>query len=248
MKYNDYRKLYNRLNKPSDIKKISKQSNLDRELLLVLYTQKIVRDATRRFYKVKRHAEKMQDEWRSGRSFLSIASTWQFPPVLTVLIILGENGVSKKQVWKYINKPDVIRNSRLQKEIKEVAKNDIVYSPNAVQLQYERGRWGEKKLKKWLDKQNIKYRTEKQIRGKFSKTPDYLLNEPIRLNDMDVNWIESKANFGDFIEIKRTMKKQLIPYTELFGNGAVVYWFGFLDEVRSYDGIDILDASSFKIN
>ena len=103
-------------------------------------------------------------------------------------------------------------------------------------------------MKKWLDKQNIEYRTEKEIRGEFSKTPDCLLSKSIRLNGMDVNWIESKASFGDFIEIKRTMKKQLIPYTELFGSGAVVYWFGFLDEVGSYDGIDILDASSFKIN
>jgi hypothetical protein len=65
---------------------------------------------------------------------------------------------------------------------------------------------------------------------------------------MDVNWIESKASFGDFIEIKRTMKRQLIPYTELFGSGAVVYWFGFLDGVRPYDGIEILDNSFFEIN
>ena len=248
MKYNEYKKLYDRLNKPSDINKINRQLNIDEELLLVLYTQRIVRDTTRRFYKVKSRVEKMQDEWFSGRSFMNIANTLQFPPVLTVLIILGENGVSKKQVWKYINKPDVIKDLRLKKEIKEVAKNDLVYSPNAVNIQYERGRWGEKKLTKWLDKKNIEYRTEKEIRGKFPKTPDCLLSEPIRLNGMDVNWIESKASFGDFIEIKRTMKRQLIPYTELFGSGAVVYWFGFLDEVRPYDGIDILDNSFFEIN
>ena len=68
MKYNEYKRLYNGLNKPSDIKKTNRNLNIDRELLLVLYTQKIVRDATRRFYKVKRHAEKMKDEWLSGRS------------------------------------------------------------------------------------------------------------------------------------------------------------------------------------
>ena len=49
------------------------------------------------------------------------------------------------------------------------------------------------------------------------------------MNGWNINWIESKATFGDRVEVNKNMKKQLEPYLELFGQGVVIYWFGFVD-------------------
>jgi hypothetical protein len=101
-------------------------------------------------------------------------------------------------------------------------------------------------LKEWLNSHEIKYRTERDLRGEFPKTPDCLLDEPIRVNGWEINWIESKASFGDSIEVKKNIRNQLIPYNELFGSGLVVYWFGIVDDIDQPEGIMIVDSSLVK--
>ena len=122
-----------------------------------------------------------------------------------------------------------ITDESLRQQIIEISEEDLVYSPWATEKQYKRGTWGEEKLQCWLDGQNISYRTEKDLRGEFPKTPDCLLDKPIKVNGWNINWIESKATFGDRVEVNKNMKKQLEPYLELFGQGVVIYWFGFVD-------------------
>ena len=152
-------------------------------------------------------------------------------------------GKSRKQFWSYVRDPDCIPSSRLKKEIKEIADADFIYSPWACDLQYKRGVWGEDKLQNWLTENHINYRTERDLRGEFQKTPDCLLDKPIKINGWDVHWIESKATFGDKVEVNKNLKKQLAPYLEMFGQGLVVYWFGYVDEVEIPDGIFIMDSS-----
>jgi hypothetical protein len=45
------------------------------------------------------------------------------------------------------------------------------------------------------------------------------------------------------VEINKNVRKQLEPYNELFGEGLVVYWFGFVDEIENPEGIYITDSS-----
>lgn len=246
MKYSDYKRIYDRLNHPGDIKVLSKKMGFDEEFLNVIYTQKTVRDITRKFYRVKNKAHLMLRDWRKGESLLRISNKWNFSPILTGLFIFLEQGFSKKQFWKYVRNPVQIEDKRLKREILEIIKADYVYSPWASEKQYQRGLWGESLLKEWLDKQNLKYRTENDLRGEFPKTPDCLFDEPVKLNGWEINWIESKASFGDHVEIKKNMKKQLLPYVDLFGQGLVVYWFGYIDEFRPPEGVAICDESILK--
>ena len=105
---------------------------------------------------------------------------------------------------------------------------------------------GEKRLCDWLDRQNLEYQTEDELKGNYQKTPDALLKETIRTNGMNVKWIESKASFGDEIEIRRNTKKQLKAYTEIFGQGIVVYWFGNVDDFEPVKGVRVVDAKFFQ--
>jgi len=239
MKYEDYKNSYFKLRKPSDIDRIAKEQKLDRELLLVMYTQRTVRDATRRYHLIKAQVPKLFRKWKKGQSITSMARELNFPPVLLAQLIFRQNGIQRKTFWKYIKEPDKCDNAQIKKEMKSINRADMIYSPAGMEMQEERGRWGEKRLQDWLEIHNLKYKTEVQLRGKYPKTPDVLLDKPIELNGVVIYWIESKASFGDEIEIRKNVRRQLKPYTELFGNGAVVYWFGYVEGIDPPDGITL---------
>lgn len=248
MRLSEYREIYKLLNFPEDIKIVAAEKGLDEELLTVIFTQKTVRETTKRFYLVKRNADKLLRSWKDGKSILSIARKWHFSPVLTGLIIFQANGFSKKQYWNLVKNPELINDRRTMKEIMEVVRSDIVYSPWATEVQYKRGEWGENRLRSWLDSQGITYKTERDLRGEFPKTPDCLLEKPIQVNGWKINWIESKATFGDTVEVRKNIRRQLSAYTDLFGEGLVVYWFGYIDGIECPDGIAIADSSLLSCN
>src|SRR5574340_583138 len=248
MKLQEYQKLYQRLATPEDIDFLAENFGYDKELLLVIYTQRIVRDTTKRFYRVKAQARRLAFEWQHGASLIKIARQFEFPPILSSLMILEQRKIPRKQFWKMIRDLDSVSDRRLRHELREVVETDIVYSPAGSARQYARGRWGELKLQSWLDARDLQYETEKDLRAKYDKTPDILLHKPLEMNGSKKYWIESKAIFGDPFEVKRHIKKQLRPYSELFGDGTVVYWFGHVDD-QKYDlpeGVDILDGTFFE--
>ncbi|RUS77675.1 hypothetical protein EGW08_014572 [Elysia chlorotica] len=90
----------------------------------------------------------------------------------------------------------------------------------------------------------IKILDEEQMRLEgYDKTPDIRLKVPIMIKKRVVNWIESKASFGDPINHQQYMIDQFMPYKNRFGPGAVIYWFGFVKELSETDesGILLLD-------
>jgi hypothetical protein len=246
MRYEDYKDIYSKLKTPRDIDRLAQELRVDRELMLVMYTQRTVRDATRRFYIVKKDIKKIAKDWRRGDTIFKLAKSINFPPVLLGLLLAPEIKLTRKEYWKYLRDPDTCRDKRLKKELKQVAEMDIIYSPKGSQVQTERGKWGEELLQKWLDGEGLKYRTEEDLRATHKKTPDVLLDKPITIDDMKIHWIESKASFGDEIEIKKNVRRQLKPYTEIFGNGAVVYWFGYVEGIEPPEGIILLDKGFFN--
>ncbi|HSV42678.1 MAG TPA: C15orf41 family protein [Methanomassiliicoccales archaeon] len=243
MKFEDFKHLYNCLNQPSDIEVLSEKLGLDEELLRVIYTQRTVRETTKAFYRVEKYSAHMLSDWNRGMSIMNISKKAEFSPILTGLMLFKEMGKSKKQFWAYVREPDTIPSARLKKDIIEIAEADHIYSPWANEVQVKRGQWGEGQLQGWLKENEITFRTEKDIRGEFTKTPDCLFHQPVQVNGWKVNWIESKATFGDRIEVNRNVKKQLEPYLEMFGQGVVVYWFGYVDDIKVPEGIHIIDGS-----
>lgn len=246
MKIEDYNRIYYRLRTPKDIDILAKEARLDRELLLVLYSQRTVRDATRRYYIVKKDAKRLVKAWRSGKSFLRLAQELNFPPILLAMLLCLEMRMPRKQFWKNVREPKQIRDARLRREFAEIAEGDLIYSPKGAQIQAERGEWGERKLQEWLERHHIEYRTEDDLRGLYPKTPDCLLAKPLTINGTKVHWIESKASFGDEVELRKNLRRQLKPYTELFGQGAVVYWFGFLEGIEQPEGVLVVDGNWFE--
>jgi hypothetical protein len=241
-----YRRYYDSLATVSDVKRIAAAEGIDEELLFVIHTQRVTRDATRRFYVVKRQMPRIVSQWRHGKRMIDIAREWSFPPVLMGQLLLKELQLPRKQVWGCFLNPQSAPTPRLRHEIEELLPEDMVYSPQGMELQRERGRKGEARLYMWLEKHGIGYRTEKELRGKYPKTPDALLADPIIFYGQKLQWIESKANFGDDVELRKNLRRQLAPYTELFGEGAVVYWYGYVEGADSPPGILLWDARTLE--
>ena len=241
MEYEEYRALYNSLNVYSDIAKMEDRG-YDTRLVRTLYTQKTSRDVKKRFHIVKQNSKRMLKEWKNGKTMMELAEKWRFPPVMTAMFLFLEDGVSKKEFWGYINDPDKLR-SDVAEELREVIEKDPVYSPAGNEEQRQRGIWGESLLQNWLDEQGIGYRTENDIRGEYEKTPDALLDEPMMFEGKKIYWVESKASFGDNTEFRYNSRRQLEPYTRIFGPGVVVYWVGKLDDLECPPDVYVQDIS-----
>ena len=248
MKLSAYQELYRKLATPEDIDFLAENFGYDRELLLVIHTQRVTRETTRQFYRVKNQVGRLAYQWNRGESLVQLAQRFDFPPVLMAQMILEQRGIPRKQFWKYMANPATAPQPRLRHELEEARDRDIIYSLEGSETQNERGRMGEKRLKKWLDDRNVQFRTEAQLRGEFEKTPDALLKTPLEWNGSTIFWIESKALVGDPYEVKRHVRKQLVPYLNLFGEGMVVYWFGYVEDggVETPEGVALVDAEFFE--
>lgn len=242
MKYEEYKQLYNDLRTPADVERLS--SDYDARMLDSLFTQKTTREVKKRFYMVKNNAGKMLKEWKKGKSIMELAEKNRFPPLLTAMFIFLEDGATKKEFWSYVRDPTLLESDETADEVREAVRNDIVYSPEANDRQKERGLWGEDLAHQWLDGQGITYRTEDDLRGtEFTKTPDCLLDHPVIYEGKEIYWVESKASFGDNTEFRFNARKQLVPYTKLFGPGLVVYWVGCLDDLDCPENVYVCDIS-----
>ncbi len=160
---------------------------------------------------------------------MDIAHKHDFPPVLTASIILKEMGLKSKSI---IKNPDLLHNKRLKIELNQAIDTDFCFSPKANVLQSNHGKLGEELIHKWLKGDDLDFLTESDLNKEpNTKTPDFLLHEPMRINGNKVRWIESKAVFADEKEHNRYQKKQFQFYEDLYGPGMVVYWYGFLDTI-----------------
>lgn len=241
-----YRRLYDALATMDDVRRIAKDEHRDEELLFLIHTHRVTRDATRRFYPVQRQVPHMVHQWKRGRSMLEIAKEWKFPPVLLGQMMLKELGIPRRKVWQVFLHPESAPDARVRGEVDKLLAADMIYSPHGMDLQRERGLRGEERLHQWLEKHSLGYRTEKDLRGRYAKTPDALLDDPIYFFGQKITWIESKANFGDDVELRKNLKRQLGPYTEIFGEGAVVYWYGYVEDAESPAGILLWDAETIE--
>ncbi|MCJ7606985.1 MAG: hypothetical protein MUO94_03965, partial [Thermoplasmata archaeon] len=105
MKFEEYREIYSRLKTPKDMDRAFEELGIDRELLLVIYTQRTVRDATRRFYVVKNDIKDYAKTWRRGESINRLAKRINFPAVLFGLLLAAEIDLPRKLFWKYLRDP-----------------------------------------------------------------------------------------------------------------------------------------------
>lgn len=228
-----YEEIYQSLRDITDVGPVAKKFEIHPGIAYTILSQKTVTMVKSNFSNLKRSGPEQLEQWNSGKTIVEMAGINRIPATLMASLILKELNIPKKIAF---NSPERLQSSRLSKEITEALQKDHFFSPHAHSLQLEKGKMGEEIILFWLKAHKIDFFTEDQLREQsMSKTPDFLLPEPFTLEGKKVSWIESKAMFGDEQEHKYYMKKQFNHYEQMYGQGLVVYWYGFLNTLESND-------------
>ena len=162
-------------------------------------------------------------------------------------------------IKKCINDTSLIRNLKLRKEIEYWYEHDPYASPYIDRLKHVTGEEYEYILMKKLSARNITFKAEEALKLEGAeKTPDALITIPFSVRSRSikskedtadrhyiVNWIDSKAMFGDEKEHMKYMK-QYTSYRSRYGPGMVIYWFGYVETIADYDE-DIFVTSDFPL-
>lgn len=89
-------------------------------------------------------------------------------------------------------------------------------------------------LKKKAKEVGLEFYDEGDLRRTgYDKTPDLKLALPCLYRGVTIQWIESKASFGDMDSHKKYIRDQLSSYGNRFGAGIVIYWFGYLETIAT---------------
>ncbi|ESO92740.1 hypothetical protein LOTGIDRAFT_162217 [Lottia gigantea] len=173
---------------------------------------------------------------------LTLAEDADLSPALLARMVLekqlasSESDVvtSRSFVTQLMKEPNLIEDPILANEINQCILSDEFYGPITDSVKHSIGFEYEFKLKRILEKLGHCFIGEEQMRVKgYDKTPDVKLEIPIAIDGHIVNWIESKASFGDDASHKTYLKDQFWSYWNRFGPGMVIYWFGFIEDLDS---------------
>ncbi|KAG7336821.1 TPD sequence-motif-containing protein [Nitzschia inconspicua] len=121
--------------------------------------------------------------------------------------------------------------TRLATEVNEAIDSDPLSGPRSDRAKHFVGIEFEVALEHMLRTRGIPFESETQLREKgTSKTPDVLLSCPIGVEVGSqwriVNWIDSKALFGDVGTHQQSVLPQCDSYINRFGPGMILYFFG----------------------
>ena len=237
--------------------------DVSEDTLLSIYSQYQQRKVKRNFHKHHRKEnvakyyikflDAMQRHERQGH-LARMAHNIDFPPTLLARIILEEyfketvfsdtETVPKGYVSKHIKDPSLIPDAVVRREVELCIAGDDICGPVVDSLKHESGLKYEKILHDMLTERDISYSDEEVLRKEgYDKTPDFKLVIPIGVNNRVVNWIECKASFGDEESHSGYLANQFWSYTNRYGPGLVIYWFGFIEEldVNMEQGIMLMD-------
>lgn len=212
--------------------------------------------------------EKEKGDRPSG-VIVRIALKERFSPALTARIILEEylkerqqtedtpdnhlldnpkarEAAFKSRVSQLLRNPSLIQWGDLGYEILVANVKDHSYGHLAEAVKHSIGEEHEQKLKDCLTALNIPFSDEHVLRSRgYDKTPDVKLEVPIAVNGKVINWIESKALFGDEESHEGYLKDQFWSYWNRFGPGLVIYWFGYIKQLNRNCEAGIILADSF---
>ncbi|CAH4031887.1 CDAN1-interacting nuclease 1 [Pieris brassicae] len=184
-----------------------------------------------RYYDLYENLIKKEDK---SEVIIQLADSQGISPALFIRSLLQNVHTDSTMVKKCLKDSTIIENKDLAYQVFLGIMHDNQYGPYADIIKQSIGLEYELRLEQELKAMNITFSDESilRLRG-YDKTPDFKLDVPIAIDGFVVNWIESKALFGDEENHLGYLKEQLICYWNRFGPGLVIYWFGYLETLEN---------------
>lgn len=175
----------------------------------------------------------------NGQHILRLAQSLEFSPMSLArkLLLTKYPNCNKSEITEMMRNFDLIPDPTLALNISFCVFNDNLESGISDTSRRCIGEEYEVKLKEMSRAAGLVFYDEGDLRREgYDKTPDLKMAIPFIFRGRVVNWIESKALFGDLETHKEIIKRQLQSYANRFGHGLVIYWFGYQDVVATLEG------------
>uniref|UniRef100_A0A0A1WNP0 CDAN1-interacting nuclease 1 n=1 Tax=Zeugodacus cucurbitae TaxID=28588 RepID=A0A0A1WNP0_ZEUCU len=230
----------------TDIDRLTLKSILQTELITRLRAQHWISEA-----KAKKYLQAFEEQVSTHPAptlLLKIACLEGISPMALCRSILQQKYKfeHKSDLSRLLKYPHLIADPKLAANVIQCMCSDSQDGPLVDLRRRILGEEYEFKLKQMATAANMHYYDENDLRRLgYDKTPDIKMIVPFLYKGEVVNWIESKATFGDVKTHKRYIQQQLYSYSNRFGAGIVIYWFGYHEDTpRLPDnnvGIIVLD-------
>ena len=141
----------------------------------------------------------------------------------------------------FLDNPSIIEDRVTREDLLACMASDPFCSHPCEQLKECVGKEFEEYLICRLHEKRMCFETEAELRCKGKpKTPDILFLIPMATPDCNepsrglavVNWIDSKAMFADEETLAEHLE-QLRGYANRYGRGLVIYWHGYVADIKS---------------
>ncbi|KAK9807801.1 hypothetical protein WJX72_009813 [[Myrmecia] bisecta] len=242
---------------------ISLRYSVPRETLFSIYSQDCQQRVKASSYRVQQSIATYCCRYQSGADILDLAAELDVAPcsLLRQLLLRLPWGLQRERITKVLRDPTCLANlvrpeageqaqlaaglDRMQHDVVRCVEADQVCSPASDLIRHTMGVEYEVVLCRKLREVDIAFWSEDDLRDKgFHKTPDVKLQVPVAVRGRIINWIDSKATFGDERTHRHLIENQFDKYVNRYGPGAVIYWFG---HVVDLDSDDVLVLAGFPL-
>jgi hypothetical protein len=180
---------------------------------------------------VKVSIKKIIKLYNSKISILKLSNLYNNSPLTIFRLILYEKYKSKQIVKNILNNPKKYLFNFDYNQCLLAIENDQ-YCLNNQDDQLKKSLEYEKIVQLYLDKNNIKYKTQEQMEGS-AVTPDFLLDQVLIINGHKIKWIDAKNYYGAYTPMNiYSLKKQANKYNKVFSSGAFVFSLGFSEKIK----------------
>ncbi|XP_052860023.1 CDAN1-interacting nuclease 1 [Anopheles cruzii] len=181
---------------------------------------------------------------------LKMAAKLRIPSTVVCRIVLGKlyQNLPRSEVLDMLRVPDMIPDSLLAMNVSYCLYSEHMDGPLTDAIRRCIGEEYEDRMKKLARAAGMVFYDEGDLRRTgYDKTPDLKLAVPFLFRGQVINWIESKASFGDVDSHRRYVKDQLASYGNRFGPGVVIYWFGYVDSIAdcAENGNEVIVTDGF---
>ncbi|XP_065360521.1 CDAN1-interacting nuclease 1 [Calliphora vicina] len=236
----------------SQIQRLTLKAILQTELTNRMRSQYWRYDANAKKY-LTRYEELSMNSPGDSNILLNIAREERIGPVMMCRSLLKTkyDFNSKMKLTKLMRYPHLIEDPLLSANVAQCLCSDSQDGPLIDLKRRVLGEEYEFKLKEMANKSGMHYYDENDLRRLgYDKTPDIKMILPFLYKGEVINWIESKANFGDIKTHKWNIQQQLNSYCNRFGAGIIIYWFGYHESTPKLPdnsiGIIVLDDFPLK--
>jgi hypothetical protein len=158
-----------------------------------------------------------------------------------------------KKLSKLIMNPEILSEYDLI-QLNLAIENDVYALIDQSQIQKDSEKF-ELDIKKILDQNNIKYKTQEELvveqiknHGMPINTPDFLIKSDLYINGRKINWIDAKNFYGSNVPfVSDKIKKQTEKYVKTWGPGSIIFSLGFNEKLH-YNNIILIDYRELEKN